>query len=539
MRDPRLQVRDPLGNRIVRVDRSPFRIGRRETNDLMLPGAEVSREHAEIAFEGGRYLLRDRNSRYGTFVAGEPVVESELQSGDQIRLGRGAGADLVFLGGEEDSSGSSELTPHARDGLREITELLKRLQKLGPGRLLQDVLSLVLDAALQISGAKRGLIMLATPDGALEFRLARTREGEMLPDPTLEISRKIPEAVFRTGQTRVERDLLEDVRRDHEETVELGIRYVVCVPLNVVRTVESGEPSAEDRRIGVLYLDSHARGKLLSQATQSNLETLAAEASAAIESARLYREMLEKARVDQELRIAAQIQKALLPPPHVGLAYLEASAASIPCRSIGGDFYDYLGQAGPAFGFTLGDVAGKGPPAALLSAMMQGMFAFASRTAFATPPAATLAAINAALCDRAVEQRFVTLFFGVLTDAGQLSYCNAGHNPPFVVGPSGVRRLRAGGPIVGLFDFARFDQETVALEAGETVVVFSDGVSEARNAADEEFGETRLLETIERTGTTDAQALVDGIVDALRAFTRGVVQYDDITLLVIRYLGQR
>src|SRR6185503_7772051 len=132
MPDPRLEVRDVLGERIVVLDRMPFSIGRRETNDLRLGGSEVSREHAEIFADAGRYLLRDRESRYGTFVNGEPVTECELRSGDRVRLGRGGGADLVFLaaGDEQQSERSST---GARDDLRQFTVLLEGFRALGSG----------------------------------------------------------------------------------------------------------------------------------------------------------------------------------------------------------------------------------------------------------------------------------------------------------------------------------------------------------------------------------------------------------------------
>ena len=539
MAGPRLQVRDAASTRTVAVDRTPFTIGRREANSLQLTGTEVSREHAEIVEEEGRYLLRDRQSRYGTFVGGEAITECELRPGDQIRLGRSGGADLLFLGEGDEGTLSGESTPGARDGLRQMTDLLERLRGLGSGRVLQDVLTLVLDSALDISRAQRGFIMLADAKGKLDFRLARARAGQTLSDVTFETSRKIPEEVFRTGQTRVVRDLFQlGVKDDHSATTELGIRHVVCVPLNLVQYVESMESRAENRRIGVLYLDSHEKGTLVSAATRSTLETLAGEASVAIENARLYRGQLEKARMDQEMRIAAKIQQALMPQSVVCLPYLEAAAASIPCRSIGGDFFDYLNQSGLSFRFSLGDVAGKGPPAALMSAMMQGMFAFAAQATGIDSPASVVTNINQAMCQRAVEARFVTLLLGVLTAEGRLISCNAGHNPPFVVGASGVRRLDAGGPVVGLLESATYEQETLALDPGDVIVVFNDGVSEALNAGGEEFGEARLLETIEGMGACHAQALVEGVLDAVRAFTKSAVQSDDITMMAIRYLGQ-
>ncbi len=535
MAEPRIEVRDVLGERTVRVDRVPFTIGRRETNDLRLGGSEVSREHAEIVSTAGRYLLRDKESRYGTFVNGELVTECELRSGDKVRLGRGGGADLIFLSAEDSRTGSRSTTG-ARDDLRQINALLEGFRALGSGRVLQDVLALVLDAALEISGAERGFIMLSTPDGQLEFRLARGRDKQTLTDSTFAVSRKIPEEVYASGRTKMVADLLDGGHADvHVGTVALGIRNVVCIPLNYLRLVEAIEARGEDHRLGVLYLDSRERGSLLSDATRSALETLAAEASIAIENAQLYRANLEKARMEQEMRIAAEIQQALLPKPRASLGFVEAAAASIPCRSIGGDFFDYLDEPGRAFGFTLGDVAGKGPPAALMSALMQGMFA--SQALYADSPSVAVTQMNKALCRRGLESRFVTLMFGIIDADGGLAYCNAGHNPPLVIGNSGVRRLDEGGPVVGLLEFAPYSQGAIKLETGDTVIVFSDGVSEALDAAGEEFGDDRLIEVANRAGERSAQSLVGAIVAAVREFTKGAPQSDDITVMVIRYLG--
>jgi serine phosphatase RsbU (regulator of sigma subunit) len=536
MATPRLEVRDVLGERVVTMDRMPFTIGRRETNDLRLGGSEVSREHAEIAHEGGKFLVRDKASRYGTFVNGEPASECELRPGDRIRLGRGGGADLLFMSGEDDRSLSSRSTTGARDDLRQITALLEGFRALGSGRVLQEVLALVLDAAVEISGAERAFIMLAGADGTLEFKLARGKAKQTLTDSTFKISRKIPEEVFRLGKTKVVADLLDGGLADaHMGTVALGIRNVVCVPLNFVRYVESDEARGDDQRIGVLYLDSREKGTLLSDATRNGLETLAAEASVAIENARLYREKLEKSRMEQEMRIAAEIQQALLPKPRASLGFVEAAAASIPCRSIGGDFFDYLDEPGSTFGFTLGDVAGKGPPAALMSALMQGMFA--SHALLADGPATAVAAMNKALCRRGLESRFVTLMFGIVSADGQLTYCNAGHNPPIVIGERGMRHLEAGGPVVGLLEFAPYGQETIRLDSGDTIIVFSDGVSEALSTSGEEFGDERLQAIAQATGQATAQTIVDRIVTDVRTFTKGAPQSDDITVMVIRYLG--
>ena len=531
----RLEVTDAQGERTVVVDSSPFSIGRRENNGLRLGGSEVSREHVVIERIDGVWMVRDLQSRYGTSVNDQPLTSQPLKSRDRIRLGRGGGADMVCHFGDATSASSRSMTV-ARDDLRQITALLEDFRSLGSGRVLQEVLTLVLDAAVEVSGAERALIMLAGAGDVREFKLGGGRSKVTRNDATFSISRKIPEEVFRTGQTQVMADLLDSALADvHQGTVALGIRNVVCVPLNAVLYVETADANTEDRRIGVLYLDSREKGTLLSTSTRKALAAMASEASSAIQNAQLYRDKVEKSRMEHEMKIAAEIQQALMPKPLANLRFAEAAAASIACRSIGGDFFDYLDFGGKALGFTLGDVAGKGPPAALLSALMQGMFASHVTGVDGTAKLVTIA--NQVLCKRGIESRFVTLMFGILGSDGTLTYTNAGHNPPFVLGPSGVRRLEDGGPVVGLLEFAPYGQETLQLQPGDTVVIFSDGVSEAMNAEGDELGDDRLLAAIQAAPTTTAEGLVSHIFAAVSEFTHGTAQGDDITAMVIRYRG--
>jgi serine phosphatase RsbU (regulator of sigma subunit) len=538
MPEARLEVTDALGRRVVTIEKPHFEIGRRETNDLRLAGSEVSRDHAEIVNEGGKYVLRDRTSRYGTYVNGDQVAERVIVHGDRIRLGRSGGAEMVFLIAEAEPHVERSTTTAIGD-LRQIAALLEGLRALGSGRVLDDVLSLVLDSGIDVSSAERGFIMLATPTGdELEFKLARGRGHLTLPGSTFATSRKIPEEVFRTGEPRLVADLLDgEFANVHMGTVALGIRNVLCVPLRLVRYVDKAEAVGEDRRIGVLYLDSREKGSLLSSSTRAALETLAAEAAVAIENARLYRETMEKARMEQEMRIAAEIQQALLPKTNRVGGFFRAAAASLPCRSIGGDFYDYVDLPASALGFALGDVAGKGPPAALLSAMMQGMFA--AQAASSDSPSQTITRVNLALYRRGIESRFVTLMYGALRPDGQLTYCNAGHNPPLIISATGggFRRLETGGPIVGLFEAAKFDEETVRVSPGDWIIVFSDGVSEALSASGEEYGEERIVTCIERNAKMPPPALLESLFTDVREFTKGAAQSDDITAMVLQYGG--
>jgi sigma-B regulation protein RsbU (phosphoserine phosphatase) len=543
MTEARLEVADALGRRVVPIVKTPFEIGRRETNDLRLAGSEVSRDHAEIAtIAEGRFILKDRASRYGTYINGEQITEHPLAHGDRIRLGRSGGAEIVFLLTDSEPKVDKASTTTAIGDLRQIAALLEGLRALGSGRVLDDVLSLVLDSAIDVSGAERGIIMLASLSGDLEFKMARGRGRATLSGSSFATSRKIPEEVFRTGEPRVVPDLLDGELADvHLGTVALGIRNVLCAPLRLVRYLDKAEAAnvERERRIGVLYLDSREKGVLMSSSTRAALETLATEAAVAIENARLYRETMEKAKMEQEMKIAAEIQQALLPKMARAGSFFAAAAASVPCRSSGGDFYDYVDLPAGALGFALGDVAGKGPPAALLSAMMQGIFA--AQAASSDSPSQTISRVNLALYRRGIESRFVTLMYGTIAPDGRLTYCNAGHNPPLILSGSGtvpsVRRLECGGPIVGLFESATFEEETVALTSGDWLIVFSDGVSEAMSASGDEYGENRIVSCIEKHKSMEPRQLLESLFADVREFTRGAPQSDDITAMVLRYGG--
>ena len=537
MPDARLEVTDSSGRRLVPVDQHPFTIGRREGNHLRLLGSEVSRDHAEFALAEGKYVLRDRNSRYGTFVNDQPITECPVVHGDRIRLGRSGGAELVFLLAER-AEPADRVTTTAVGDLRQVAALLEGLRALGSGRVLDDVLALVLDSAIEVTNAERGFIMLGASEDELEFKMGRSRGRSTLSGGSFATSRKIPTEVFRTGEARIVADLLDgDLANVHHGTVALGIRNVQCVPLRLVRYLDRGEAPGEEKRIGVLYLDSREKGQFLSSSTRTALETLATEAAVAIENARLYRETLEKARMEQEMRIAAEIQKALLPDGSHAGAFYHAAAATIACRSIGGDFFDYLDLPDGHFGFALGDVAGKGPPAALLSAMMQGIFA--AQATQTEGPAVSVRRVNLALFRRGIESRFVTLFYGMLTEDGRLTFCNGGHNAPMLVTRSGVRRLETGGPIVGLFEFAVFDEETVRLEPGDYLLTFTDGVSEALSTTGEEFGDGRILACLQAEPGRDPSELLQRLFEQVREFTAGAPQSDDVTALVVRYEGKK
>ena len=296
-------------------------------------------------------------------------------------------------------------------------------------------------------------------------------------------------------------------------------------------------PTRRPFRISVVFLftvrDNHIVHERRMYDFSGFLLQLAGEAAPVTEGARLYREILERAQLEQDMKIAAGIQRSLLPArQRKGNGY-DLAVASLPCRTIGGDFVDYFDLPGGALGFVIGDVAGKGPPAALLAAELQGILA--TQSCFEQEPgAATLAVANRVFVRRTAEARFATVVYGALSRDGRLTYCNAGHNPPFLLSRCGIRRLDTGGLILGAFKDVAFEQETIQLEPGDLLVAYSDGVTEAMSPDGNEFGEKRLLSCAQTHQDLSSSALLERLLETLREFTAGKTPNDDVTALVLR-----
>jgi serine phosphatase RsbU (regulator of sigma subunit) len=245
---------------------------------------------------------------------------------------------------------------------------------------------------------------------------------------------------------------------------------------------------------------------------------------------------LEKERLEKELRTAADVQRALLWQTHHRAPWSETVGDSIPCRAIGGDFFAFVDLPSGAVGIMLGDVAGKGPAAALLAALVQGMFDIEAPAGGG--PAATLARINRRLAARDLAARYATMTYGVLEPGGGFVYANAGHLPPALVIPGHVSWLTAGGPAVGMFADARFEEERLSLAGGDTLVLFSDGVPDARNRADEEFGQSRLVDSLLAGAAGGPRDVLDCVLASVRGFCGGADPIDDITVAVTRFTGR-
>jgi phosphoserine phosphatase RsbU/P len=523
-----------------------FTLGRGSGNNLILSQMGVSRSHAEILMQNGEFLLHDLGSKLGTFLNGVRIERARLTNGDRVQLGGIQGVSLSFHAGDllqsllsrSDSGGEVDLSVR---GFKDVGKLFAAFRALSSISVLDDLLALVVDTAIELTGAERGFIMLKDQRGDLKFRCARNNHRRPLDGSCFQTSHCVLQDVFKTGRPVVIKDLdYEEGAESHNFTRQLGLRSISCVPLRYLTVYDSNHTSVSGHAeiIGVLYVDSVNVGARMSKSRVDALETLASEAAMAIFNARLYKDSQDKRRMDEQMAVAREIQQALLPQPNRNLDYVRACSQSLPCYEIGGDYFDYFNLDRGRFAFALGDVAGKGMPAALLASLIQGFFA--AQTHFDGPLPDLIGAVNRSLAQRGPDNRFMTFFLGILDPEGYCTYVNAGHNPPFLLRRDGsIGELTIGGMVLGLFPHAQYQSETIRLQPDDHLVLFTDGVIEALNTAGEEFGIDRLVALLRANAGASAPEILARLQEAVLSFSSNTAQHDDITMMVLGYRESR
>ncbi|MGH9732887.1 MAG: SpoIIE family protein phosphatase, partial [Candidatus Acidiferrales bacterium] len=547
-RPPRLLVLDPAGvRREVQVTQFPFRVGRQTGNELVLRDSRISRQQAQIVTANGDYFLEDMGSRHGTFVNGERITDVRpLRPKDSIDFGMPDSFKLVFLGDEatleeliEQVEKPAPATPGTQ-GLYHLGVLLEVARTLGSGLSLEDVLAAVVDAAIRVTRTERGVLLLANDEGELRPTIARDAKGELLKVEDLKISSGVLKRVATSRRELIVSDTGDEAAIGAQASVaSLSLLTIVAIPIEklpVIAAVDLTITSEEADLLGVLYLDSRSPSTAFSEIDREVLRTLAREAATVIENARLFAAAREKGRLDHEIEIASQIQRELLPKSFPQMPHVSVAGSTLACHSVGGDCFDVVALDGGRYGFFVGDVAGKGIAASLLATLLQGVFY--TTAALDIPLAEATKRVNQFLCERSSDDRYATLFYGVLDPAGHLEYINAGHVPPLVRRASGeLVELASSNFPVGMFAEAEFTAEHVALQAGDFVVIYTDGVSEARNMSDEMYEQERLSKLLcEFTGST-AEELAEAVRFGVRDFTGGAPQADDITMVVLHFKG--
>jgi serine phosphatase RsbU (regulator of sigma subunit) len=545
---PHITVRDALGNqREIELSRTPFTLGRQADNDLVLLDTRVSRRHARILKDSEGYLLEDIGSRHGTFLNGERITAPRrLNSGDQISLGVTDSYALAFQVEEAVLPGILERFEKASEQtsapqLHHLGLLLQMAQMMLRAPALEEVLVSLLDSAVQLADAERGLLFLKEGEGELELRLARGKGGVYLSPAVTDFSRIVVDRVAASGQEEVTLEEEFSGRAAMETGVlRAGTRGIVAVPLQKFHMAEAGGETFVGKppeMLGVLYLDTRARAAAVTGLDRQVLRTLAVEGSTVIENARLFRVARQQERTQHEMTLARNIQQGLLPRELPQSDYFQILSVTTPAEAVGGDYYDVMELPDGRFGFALADVSGKGMPAALMAASLQG--AFAAVSAGAPDLGLLFRRINEYLSDRTPPEMFATLLYGVLDRQGVFEYVNAGHIPPLIVrAQGGVDRLESSNFPLGLLPRVEFTSDRVQVYPGDLIVTTSDGVTEAQNAAGDLFGDARLLSVLQTCSGQSVDDVVRRILASIREHVGTAPQSDDLTVTIVRFGSQ-
>jgi len=555
---------------MIRLDRLRMTIGRSVRSDIPLRDPFASRLHAVVQHDAGQVILADIGSANGTLINGLPVTEPHrLVQGDVVQIGESVLTFLAndrtsipppvtFIGADHDRlpdnettvlkdasallatlhlpaaapfSGSPDSTQETPGGEKPRTDLLEIISRVGVVLIqkstVAEVLRSTLDLVFEALPAERGFLFLRQ-GGDITCRLAATPTAALPRDPPPRVSRTILSRAVHDGTMVRTADAGVDPRFRRSSSVEMGaIRSVMAVPLRVGSEI-----------LGAIYVDNPIRNSFV-DADLSVLATIAAVAAIKIEHERLRAEVQEKRRIQEELKIAGEIQARLLPitPPKV--EGWDLSGVSLPCLEVGGDYFDFIHLAPrvePArkkrLGIAVGDVSGKGTGAALLiSSVHAGLRAEAH---VGGSVADVMGKVNRYLAEYAPTNRFVTLFYGELDpESGRLRYSNAGHDPPIIIRRNGdIDRLVEGGIAIGIQDDATYEEGETVLLSGDMFVCFSDGISESVNERGEQFGEARIIDVARAARGKPAPRVRDRIEEALSLFVGTTAPVDDMTLVV-------
>jgi phosphoserine phosphatase RsbU/P len=516
-------------------------IGRRSDADIVLNNQHVSRHHLKLVKLPEGYFLKDLGSTHGTFVNEARVEQHLLKNGDRISLGKDR-IDLEYIVGERQRRiHSAETTQIFERSLIDLGAVLPSevsdLEKIScildfqyqwenlftPDAAFQKIIQ----SALKISGAEQGFVLVRDGEG-YGYAAGMDAKFRTLSQSHFRTSHTIVDDVVKSGNAVFMVEGLDIKYKEQASIVAMNVRAVACLPL-------MGIPSEADTPIilGILYLDSTKPMHSLSGLDEKILNKLAVEAGNVLERVEMIKSIEERKKMEQELTLAEETQRTLLPQVLPEVPNLNLHAFSKPTRYVGGDFYDFVKLETGVLAAVLADVSGKGISASLLSSMILGCLQMQLRAHVSTHEAVNR--LNQFLCEKSSASRFVTMILFTLDANGRGSYINAGHNTAYIfrAAAGDIEEVPSNNLLVGAFSFAQYQSLPIQLGAGDVLVAYSDGLTEAENKEGEAFGEERLKSIIRAEARSGSTHLEQKVLEAIQDFTMGRSQTDDITIIIV------
>ena len=536
-------------------------LGRHPQCDLVLESAAVSRQHVRITSHDGHYFLEDLNSRNGTYLNGKLVTKPQLlKDGDEIGIcdlgfafhldvpepnaasgplpRRTVEEQATLVEDEHPTTGSVVMTKvdlstgSASISLQVNTEaklkaLLEISQSLSRALELTDVLPKLLESLFKIfPQADRGFIVLRDqPSGRLLPKAIKCRKAG--DTDVFRISRTIVDNVMKSRQAILSADAASDARFDMAESiVDFHIRSMMCAPLI----------TGEGEALGVIQIDTSEKRKRFNREDLDVLAGVACQAAFAVENAQLHDMAMREQAMRRELAVAHEVQRGFLPSESPQLPQYDFFEFYEAASDLGGDYYDYVELPRGRLAVVVGDVSGKGISASLLMAKLSAEARFC--LVGEATPAAAIGRLNRIFCGSGWEDRFVTLVLAVLDPReNQVTLVNAGHLPPILRrGKNTVEPLGAeiSNLPLGVQHDTCYEQGVYPLQPGDSLTLYTDGITEAMNAADDCFGETRLAQIVEEHAHLSSDELRERILREIAAFVGEAPQHDDMTMILLR-----
>ncbi len=541
---PTLQVvSGPLAGRLYKLDRDAILIGRNAECDIVLEPKSVSRKHAAIIRKGAVYEIKDLESTRGTFVDGRRVKQPvQLKDGETIQIGEillGFSSRAVRIQDEADDQSTvyaaidvlnpSDFTPPFVKPEDKLRALRLISQELGGALVLSEVLDRVFKSLFEVfPRAERGFVLLKEPGTErLIPELIRSRTGEA---GELTISKTILNRSLKEGEAILCKDVAKEFP-DSTSASDARLRSLMCAPL----LDQQGRP------MGVMQIDTRDGRGRFEEADLDILASVASQISVAVQNAQMHKALIKQREMEQELQSARLVMQSLLPERPASVPGYDFWAYYEPARHVGGDYYGFIplgvddadSTKSKRWAIAVGDVVGKGMPAALMAAKLSAEVRLYLRGN--KQPEQLVQLLNRHFEDRSSIDMYITFLLLVLdVDSNRLQVVNAGHPPPLIRRRDGrVEEFGANASGLPLFIVPGFDYASAetTLEPGETVILYTDGVTDAVNAAGDRLGEPRLRQAL--LAAKGAAAVGEWIVRAVQQHVADHPQFDDITLVAI------